>query len=47
MLLSPETFIPAEVALRTTMATQAFRAQPRRRVRRLKNRLVRRHTLAA
>ena len=48
MLLSPEEFIPAEVALRTTQAAQAFRAQPRRtKVRRRLMRRNRRYTLAA
>ena len=48
MLLSPEEFIPAEVALRTTQARQAFRAQPRKtKVRRRILRRNRRYTLAA
>jgi hypothetical protein len=49
MLLSPETYIPVEVAMRTTKAQQAFRSQPRRtvRARRLRLRRHRRHTLAA
>jgi hypothetical protein len=47
MLLSPEDFIPAEVALRTTRAQRAFRAQPRRTVRRRFLRRNRRFTLAA
>jgi hypothetical protein len=48
MLLSPEEFIPAEVALRTTQAAQAFRAQPRKtKVRRRILRRNRRYTLAA
>ncbi|MGI9083727.1 MAG: hypothetical protein ACR2FE_00370 [Aeromicrobium sp.] len=46
MLISPEQYIPVEIAMRTTQARQAFRAQPRRTVkpRRLRRR---RHTLAA
>ena len=49
MLLSPEEFIPAEVALRTTQARQAFRAQPRRTVRPRRRflRRNRKYTLAA
>ncbi|MFZ0142140.1 MAG: hypothetical protein WAL70_13745 [Aeromicrobium sp.] len=49
MLLSPEEFIPAEVALRTTQAAQAFRAQPRKTKvrRRILRRRNRRYTLAA
>jgi hypothetical protein len=52
MLLSPEEYIPAEVARRTTLAAQAFRAQPRRTVRRRRFALLRRnrdrrYTLAA
>jgi hypothetical protein len=47
MLLSPEEFIPNEVALRTTQARQAFRAQPRRTKRPSRLRRRRRHTLAA
>ncbi len=49
MFLSPEDFIPAEVALRTTQARQAFRAQPRRTVRGRRRflRRNRRYTLAA
>ncbi len=58
MLLSPQEYIPVEVAMRTTQARQAFRAQPRRTVRpsrllraarMLPSRLRRRrrHTLAA
>ena len=47
MLLNPEDYIPAEVALRTTQARQAFRAQPRRTVRRRFLRRNRRYTLAA
>jgi hypothetical protein len=47
MLLSPEEFIPAEVALRTTRAQQTYRAQPRRTVRRRFLRRNRRFTLAA
>ncbi len=47
MLLSPEEFIPAEVALRTTRAQQTYRAQPRRTVRRRLRRRNRQFTLAA
>ncbi len=52
MLLSAEEYIPAEVARRTTLAAQAFRAQPRRTVRRrrfglLRRNRNRRYTLAA
>lgn len=47
MLLSPEEFIPAEVAMRTTMAQRAFRAQPRRARRTWFQRRTRRYTLAA
>jgi hypothetical protein len=34
MILNPQDYIPVEVALRTTRAQLAFRAQPRRTVRR-------------
>jgi hypothetical protein len=34
MILNPQDYIPVEVALRTTRAQQAYRAQPRRTVRR-------------
>ncbi len=48
MLLNPEDYIPHEVALRTTRAQQAYRAQPRRTVRLKRFRRSRRqHTLAA
>lgn len=47
MLLDPEGYIPPEVALRTTLARQAFRAQPRRTMRRRWFRRNRRYTLAA
>jgi hypothetical protein len=48
MLLDPESYIPVEVALRTTQARQAFRAQPRRTVRSRRGfRRSRRFTLAA
>jgi hypothetical protein len=47
MVLDPEGYIPVEVALRTTQARQAFRAQPRRTVRRRRFRRNRRYTLAA
>ena len=48
MLLSPEDYIPVEVAMRTTRAQQAFRAQPRRTVRRRWfSRRPKRYTLAA
>jgi hypothetical protein len=47
MLLSPEEFIPVEVAMRTTRAQQAFRAQPRRTVHRRFWRRTKRYTLAA
>ena len=47
MLLDPESYIPVEVALRTTQARQAFRAQPRRTVRRRRFRRSRRYSLAA
>jgi hypothetical protein len=34
MILNPQDYVPVEVALRTTRAQQAYRAQPRRTVRR-------------
>jgi hypothetical protein len=34
MILNPQDYIPVEVALRITRAQQAYRAQPRRTVRR-------------
>lgn len=34
MILNPQDFIPVEVSIRTTRAQQAYRAQPRRTVRR-------------
>lgn len=47
MLLNPDGYIPIEVALRTTQARSAFRAQPRRTKRRRFLRRNRRYTLAA
>jgi len=48
MLLSPQDYVPVEVALRTTQNRQAFRAQPRRTVRgRIRVPRRRKHTLAA
>jgi hypothetical protein len=47
MLLNPDDYIPIEVALRTTQSRQAYRAQPRRTVRRRFWRRNRRYTLAA
>jgi hypothetical protein len=48
MMLNPEGYIPTEVALRTTQAQQAFRAQPRRTKKRHRFlRRSRRYTLAA
>ena len=47
MMINPEGYIPVEVALRTTQARQAFRAQPRRTKKRRFLCGGRRYTLAA
>ena len=47
MLLSPLDYVPVEVAMRTTQNRQAFRAQPRRTVRKVRAFRRRKHTLAA
>ncbi len=40
MILDPLGYVPTEIALRTTIARNAFAAQPRRRRRRTHRRLV-------